>query len=335
MYNTSIDIEKSVKMRKNLWFHEMYGLMLAFIIPVVIMFLILIQRKIFPFGENSFMRTDMYHQYVPFFSEFRHKLTTGQSLLYSWDVGMGINFSALYAYYLASPLNWLVVLCPKNSIIEFMTGMIIFKIGLCGLSFAYYLKKHSKTPSFSIAFFGIFYALSGYMAAYSWNVMWLDCIVLFPIVCLGLENIVNGKSGILYVISLGLCICSNYYISIMICVFMIVYSLILTVMRGKQGFASFIKSAFKFALYSLLAGTVAGAILLPEIYALEHTASGEFNFPDVFNSYFPIIDMLARHMGNVETEIGLDHWPNIYCGLCRSEERRVGKECRSRWSPYH
>src|SRR5260370_14961609 len=26
-----------------------------------------------------------------------------------------------------------------------------------------------------------------------------------------------------------------------------------------------------------------------------------------------------------------------FCGLpvCRSEERRVGKECRSRWSPYH
>ena len=28
----------------------------------------------------------------------------------------------------------------------------------------------------------------------------------------------------------------------------------------------------------------------------------------------------------------------VYMGdgtLCRSEERRVGKECRSRWSPYH
>src|SRR6266540_6245556 len=24
-----------------------------------------------------------------------------------------------------------------------------------------------------------------------------------------------------------------------------------------------------------------------------------------------------------------------FCGLNRSEERRVGKECRSRWSPYH
>jgi len=25
----------------------------------------------------------------------------------------------------------------------------------------------------------------------------------------------------------------------------------------------------------------------------------------------------------------------VYAGAIRSEERRVGKECRSRWSPYH
>ncbi len=25
--------------------------------------------------------------------------------------------------------------------------------------------------------------------------------------------------------------------------------------------------------------------------------------------------MIARHIGNVETEIGLDHWPNLYCGV--------------------
>ena len=26
---------------------------------------------------------------------------------------------------------------------------------------------------------------------------------------------------------------------------------------------------------------------------------------------------------------------NLICNTLRSEERRVGKECRSRWSPYH
>ena len=29
------------------------------------------------------------------------------------------------------------------------------------------------------------------------------------------------------------------------------------------------------------------------------------------------------------------HWDDIDVHYQRSEERRVGKECRSRWSPYH
>lgn len=56
-------------------------------------------------------------------------------------------------------------------------------------------------------------------------------------------------------------------------------------------------------------------VLLPEIYALQVTASGDFDFPKTFTSYFSIFDMIARHIGNVGTEIGLDHWPNIYCGV--------------------
>ena len=56
-------------------------------------------------------------------------------------------------------------------------------------------------------------------------------------------------------------------------------------------------------------------VLLPEIYALQATASGDFDFPKTVSSYFSIFDMVARHIGNVGTEIGLDHWPNIYCGV--------------------
>ena len=32
---------------------------------------------------------------------------------------------------------------------------------------------------------------------------------------------------------------------------------------------------------------------------------------------------------------GEEHLLAFVCGAPRSEERRVGKECRSRWSPYH
>ena len=34
------------------------------------------------------------------------------------------------------------------------------------------------------------------------------------------------------------------------------------------------------------------------------------------------------------TRVTWPSWPEVRKGT-RSEERRVGKECRSRWSPYH
>ena len=33
--------------------------------------------------------------------------------------------------------------------------------------------------------------------------------------------------------------------------------------------------------------------------------------------------------------VRIEESPAIYADAERSEERRVGKECRSRWSPYH
>ncbi len=163
----------------------------AFFIPVILMVVIFALKGIYPFGTECFLRTDLYHQYAPFFSEFHQKLKEGGSLLYSWNMGMGVNFTALYAYYLASPLNWLLILCPKAYIIEFMTAMIVLKTGLCGLTFTWYLRKHSRPERFGACYFGIFYAMSGYMAAYSWNIMWLDCILLFPVILYGLEQLVN------------------------------------------------------------------------------------------------------------------------------------------------
>ena len=290
------------------------GYIAAFFVPVVIMIIIFAQRGIFPFGEESFLRTDMYHQYAPFFSEFRHKLAEGGSLLYSWDIGLGVNFAALYAYYLASPLNWLLILCPGKYVIEFMTAAIVLKIGLAGLSFTWYLRKRSGVPDFGACFFGIFYALSGYMAAYSWNIMWLDCIVLFPLILLGLEQLVREKKGLLYCISLALSILSNYYISIMICMFMVIYFAVLMVLDWENFKDGWGKCIGLFAGCSLLAGGLAAAVLLPEIFALQSTASGEMSFPQTVESYFSIVDMLARHIGNVQVEIGLEHWPNIYCG---------------------
>ncbi len=302
----------------------------SFLIPALIMFVIFIIRDIYPFGERSFLHIDMYHQYFPFLVEFYHKLKGGESLFYSWNTGIGSNFIALYVYYLASPFNWLCVLFPEDLLMEFLSYLIIIKIGLCGLSFTYYIRNHFKTNSWTIILFSVFYALSGYMAAYNWNVMWLDCIALAPIIILGLEKLVKEGNCKLYCITLGLSIFSNYYISIMLCIFLVLYFIVLLIEKDpsdKNNSAPikfiklnkinnfYIKACIRFFVYSLLAGGMAAILLLPELAALKLTEFSDISFPSKIKTYFTIIDMIARHSFNVIVETGLDHWPNIYCGV--------------------
>ena len=45
--------------------------------------------------------------------------------------------------------------------------------------------------------------------------------------------------------------------------------------------------------------------------------------------------MFQYHCLNPIAEKGLKLFGDNYKKTERSEERRVGKECRSRWSPYH
>lgn len=79
--------------------------------------------------DQCILHVDMYHQYCPFFSELLQNIRNGSVFSYSWNIGLGADFVSLYAYYLASPLNWLIVLCPKGAVVEFMTILVVLKIG--------------------------------------------------------------------------------------------------------------------------------------------------------------------------------------------------------------
>ena len=267
---------KATKTKNNSKIKKLY--LFSFLVPVLSMLTIFIIRKIFPFGEESFLHIDMYHQYFPFLVEFYHKLKSGESLFYSWNTGIGSNFIALYVYYLASPFNWLCVLFPEHLLMEFQSYMAIIKIGLCGLSFTYYIRNHFKTDSWSIILFSVFYALSGYMAAYNWNVMWLDCIAIAPIIILGLEKLVKEGTCKLYCLSLAFAILSNYYISIMLCIFLVLYFIVLLIEKSSDDKTDsvalkfpklnlirnyYLKAFIRFAVYSLLAGGIASILLIP------------------------------------------------------------------------
>lgn len=297
-----------MKQKKNL----VYAL--SFAIPVSILILIYILRGIFPFGDRCFLRSDMYHQYAPFLAEFQHKLRTGGDLTYSWNIGMGVNFTALYAYYLATPVNWFLILFSQKYLIELMNIILIVKVGISGVTFSYYICKHYSTENLLVAGISVFYSLSAYVCSYSWNVMWLDCIWLLPLILLGLENLVKENKGLLYCLSLALCILSNYYIAIMVCMFCVLYFLFQMAVC-EITWKDRIFRSLRFALFSLLAGGISAFLLVPEYYALMLTSSGNFNFPKSLTRYFSVLEMVSRQLMLVEPAIFSAHEPNIYSGM--------------------
>ena len=292
----------------------------AFGLPFFICVIICIGNGVYPFGDNCILHIDMYHQYCPFFTEFLNKLQSGGSLQYSWNLGLGSDFVSLYAYYLASPLNFLILLCPKSHVIEFMTLLIILKISASGLTFFLYIRHHyklvgkdgrmHKNQVIPAIVFSTAYALSGFVAAYSWDIMWMDCIALFPLIMIGLERLVQEKKAGLYYITLALCIFCNYYISIMICIFLVLAFILLffSQKKGKGG------AVLRFGWYSLLAGASSAILLLPEIAVLSVSGSAEGGFPKTAEFYFNILAELGRGAAVTSVYTGNDHWPNLYAG---------------------
>ena len=126
--------------RKN-FFGEYGFLFLCALIPALLMYLIYAARNLHPFGDGCVLVLDLNAQYVWFFEALRNAVKGDASLLYSFSRALGGEFMGMYAYYIASPLSYLVCLFPKERMLEALLTMFLIKTGICGATFGYYMKK--------------------------------------------------------------------------------------------------------------------------------------------------------------------------------------------------
>ncbi len=301
-----------------------YYLALAFGLPFFGMLTFMIIGQCTPFGNYSMLYSDMYHQYFPFFKSLREALLSGDNLLYTWNVGMGMDHLGLMAYYLASPLNLLSVLIPENWVLQFFSLLVPIKLGLASLFFAYFLKKLFKKNDLSIALFGSFYGMCAWALGYQWNVMWLDTFALLPLVALGTVYLLRDKKFVLYTISLALSVCANYYIGLFTCIFVMLLFLCYQICRCKS-ISRFFGDLWRIALFSVLAIGMTAFLELPAFAALQNTQSSVNNFPEGFrlniadeHTWLGLLDGMRQVAGNINggiTPSFKEGLPNLYCGV--------------------
>ena len=312
--------------KKRTWselFSEYWYLSIAALIPAILFFLIYLSRGLYPFGNGTVLVLDLNGQYVYFFEALRNTVLEGGSLLYSWSRALGGEFMGMYAYYIASPLSYLICLFPVDKTQEFLLIMFLIKAALCGGTMGFYLHNHSKNRNkLSVITFSVMYALSAYCVVHQSNTMWIDAVMWLPLVAFGVERVVKYGRFKTFVIFLSLTLASNFYIGYMVCIFVLLYYFFFMIAYKENGVNNplseklhFPKSFVRMGVFSLIAIGMAALIVFTAYYSLQF-GKNEFTDPSwEIILKFDFFDLLFKLLPSSYDTVRIDGLPFVYCGL--------------------
>ena len=290
----------------------------AFFISAAIVLLTFAVRHVYPFGDRTVLRVDLYHQYAPYIEELHSRILRGKSLLYSWEGGLGKNFAAQMAYYTTSPVNLLMFFFPEEHLPEMIALFILLKMSFASMSFTWYLKSRFCRNDLSILVFGLLYGFCAFLTCYYWNIMWLDTVVLFPLVIRGTERLIQEGKIRLYYTALTLTMIVNFYLAVLVCVFTALYCLatLLSVFSWRSQRTLMLQRSGLFAVVSVLCAMTSLFILAPVAVALGETAVSSSSFPS-FEIYSNVWQLLTNHFLGARAAVLArnEDLPNIYSGV--------------------
>ena len=308
---------------KLLTFKNEYGYLgYSFLIPAALMLIIYLALGHKPFGDLSVLTLDLNAQYVYFYEALREFLCGDASLLYSFSRSLGGEFMGIYAYYIASPISYIVLLFPKSMMLFALLTIILIKIGLCGLTFGFYLHKQTKNPNkLNILIFSLMYALSAYAITYQNNIMWLDALFLLPILTYSIERLIKNGKYLLFIGTLALMMMSHYYIGYMLCWYTL-FCFFFTYFKEQKSIINpngekhhFIKSLFRIGTSSVIGIGISAFVVGAAYYSLQFGKS-EFSEPNWdLVARFDLFDLFPKLLPGSYDTVMHEGLPLLYCGI--------------------
>ncbi|MBK0347668.1 YfhO family protein [Aerococcaceae bacterium zg-ZJ1578] len=222
-----------------------------------------------PFGSNTLLTIDLGQQYIDFFSYYRDTLLHHpEQFLYSFQKGIGGEMVGLWTYYLLSPFNLVLLYFKQNQFAFAMSVLTYTKLLAMTWSFLYFSRqKYRLDTPFAIAF-SLSYTFMSYTVTYWLNIMWLDGLILLPLIALALQKLITMNRRNAYILLLALTFISNYYIGFMIAIFLAFYAIYLIIEQNELTFKKAIHDYTRFIIASIVGTLISGIILYPAITSL-------------------------------------------------------------------
>ncbi len=290
----------------------LFNIILSAFIPCIILGITMILTGASPFGDASLIFRDADIQYIDFLSYAKTIINGENDIFYSFSKGMGGDMISLAAYYLLSPFNLLFALSSYGNIHLIFSIVAILKLACAAASF-YFMSSRIYGNKLEITAFSTAYALMAYNIVYIWNLMWLDAMIVLPLVALGIYKIFREKKYALYCLSLTYALFTNYYTGFMLCISSVLMFLVMLILDCQDKKTKGIIVA-KYFLSSAIAGFSTSFIWFPALLSMR-TDRASFNNNDfLFDACFDFQYLFSSFTPGIINFNLVDlSLPNIFC----------------------
>lgn len=295
---------------------------LVFLFSVALYVVLLWVDKAAPFGSRSFLYDDAYVQYDNMLRTLIEFIHSPDKSVFMWNKGLGTDFYLNAIYYMLSPFNLIAVLMGESHVAVSLTMIIILKCSLISVAGVYYFRNtvfnkinsaaNSSVSSAVIpAVFGIAFGFCGYIMAYGHHIIWLEGLILMPVLAIAIEKLNYDKKVVPYTLLLAFIIIVNFYYAVYVCLFAVFYFLLL----NRESFMEFLRCGGRFALCSVIAAMMAGSVIVPAFVSIRNAGSSMLgldtpgnnvwgSITGYINSFFPACDIQTGYL----------YSNNNYCG---------------------
>lgn len=192
-------------------------------------------------------------------------------ILPQWDfaIGEGSDIIEVFHYYgLGDPLNILSIIFSKEKLYIFYDLSIFIRLYLIGFVFSYLCFYENKRNEIAILSGTILYSFSSYaISAMSGHISFLNSLLYFPLVILGVEKLIKENKWIVLSISVFLTSISSIYFFYMIVVATIIY-VVVRVFLLEKTFKEKIIAVLKITIYSFLGVLLSSIVFMPVAYSM-------------------------------------------------------------------
>lgn len=291
----------------------------AFVLSVMLYMAVMVAEKAYPFGSRCFLTDDAYVQYNTMLRTLINYVHSSDKSFVLWNSGMGTDFYLNALYYMMSPFNIIAVILGSRYVELSLILIIVIKSSLIPVTALYYFRHtgiagdvdRNVTKRELVRFCcAMSWGLCGYIMAYGQNIIWLDALIMLPLIALCIEKINEGTGFRGYVILLALTFVVNFYYSFYVCMFIVMYYILLE----RDSWKRFILGALKLAGLSVLAVCIAAVVLVPAALCVMKAGNTSLDNSQILSIWGDLGDYIVSFFPFKEITNGYLYNNNNYCG---------------------